>query len=400
MSIRLSCPSCNTGFVLDGRPANRRATCPRCGDVFPVRGEVGDETGDERKDVSDQTPETANRGEEPAKRAPSAWRAVLVVLVLLGGAAGLTVYLTRGPKTSTQPPAPPEHPVTPPAQLIGLGYLPADCNVVFAVQPGPVLEYASRTKQEPRELLARAGVPNQVLGALDQIGLPLAQIDHVAGGTHIGDAFELRAVFVLVLKQPLANEDEFRTKLKAKPAAGKQKYGTAELAKLPLMLARVSPTVWVFGLSEADFSAVEKGGFGPGGTQFRGSDTDGLRNVLAAVPPDAAVWVAADDDRDWTRKPLVKLLASSDEVKKSLPTLSALSPGRGAVFALSFGEQSRMRVSVRTADTASAERVRAYFQARAAETESATAGGDGTVASFDAPADPGTLRRFLNDAAK
>ena len=59
-----------------------------------------------------------------------------------------------------------------------------------------------------------------------------------------------------------------------------------------------------------------------------------------------------------------------------------------------------MRLFVRTAETATAEHVRAYFQARAAETESATAGGDGTFALFDAPFEPKTLQRFLADAAK
>src|SRR5580704_11878664 len=37
MSIRLSCPSCNTSFTLPDLPADRRANCPRCGDQFPIR---------------------------------------------------------------------------------------------------------------------------------------------------------------------------------------------------------------------------------------------------------------------------------------------------------------------------------------------------------------------------
>jgi hypothetical protein len=119
--------------------------------------------------------------------------------------------------------------------------------------------------------------------------------------------------------------------------------------------------------------------------------------MIATVPPDAAVWVAADDDSDWTQKPLAKLAAQSAEAKKWLPVLSS---GRGGVFALTFGEKLRMRLFVRTAETATADRVRAYFQARAAEMESATAGGGGVFAMFDAPFDPATLQRFLADAAK
>ena len=178
-----------------------------------------------------------------------------------------------------------------------------------------------------------------------------------------------------------------------------------DLAKLPLLLARVSPTVWVFGLNEKDFAAVEKGGFGPGGTQFRGAEArDGrglhgsMQGMVHAVPPDAAVWVAADDDRDWAKKPLVKLAAQSPEAKKWLP---AVGDFRGGLIALGFGEEPRLKLLVRTAETATAERVRAYFQARAAEVTSAKSEFCGEAyAQFDAPFDPALLQRFLADAAK
>ncbi len=396
MSVRLSCPSCNTAFALDAVPADRRATCPRCGDVFPVRGFV--EETEDRGQRTEPQPNTKHQTPNTKHRA----RAALVALALglLGFAIGLAVYLTRETKTKAeaQPELPPAANATPPAQLVGVGFLPAECNVVFAVQPGPLLAYAARAKREPRELLAGTGIPSQVFAALDQIGLTLLQIDHIAGGALLGnDGDELRVAFVLVLKQPFADEDEFLKTLKAKPAAGKKTRYTVDLAKLPLTLARVSPTVWVFGLNEKDFAAVERGGFGPGGTQFRGTESDGFRQMFASVPPEAAVWVVADDERDWTQKPLVKLAAQSPEAKKWLP---AVGGGRGGLFALSFGEQPRMRLFVRTAETATAERVRAYFQARATETESATAGGGGVFALFDAPFDPALLQRFLADAAK
>jgi hypothetical protein len=326
-------------------------------------------------------------------------RAVLFALALglIGFAAGLAVYYTRGPKPSQPQPEPTiSVTATPPSQLAGLGYLPAECNVVFAVQPGPVLAYASRTRQDPRTLLTSSGVPQQAFTTIDQMGLKLEQIDHIAGGAFIGDeGDEPRVALVLVLKQSLADEDAFLKALKAKPAPGKKGRQTVEIAKLPLLLTRASPTVWVFGWSEKDFSAVDRGGFGPGGTQFHGSDSEGVRKMLASVPAESAVWVVADDDRDWTQKPLVKLAANSEDAKKWLP---AVSSGRGGLFAITFGEQPRMRLFVRTADTATAERVRAYFQARAAEQESATAGGGGVFALFDSPLDTKLLQRFLADA--
>ena len=82
-------------------------------------------------------------------------------------------------------------------------------------------------------------------------------------------------------------------KLNAKPAAGKKPRHDVVVGKFPLLLTRVSPTVWVFGLDEPDFDAVDN--HGPGGVQFRA----GVRLMIAALPQEAAVWAAADDDRDW-----------------------------------------------------------------------------------------------------
>jgi len=406
MSIRLSCPSCNTAFALDAVPAGGRATCPRCGDVFPIRGEMAELTpGADDGPIAIPVPSPNGETRSP-KRAAGPWsirRTALVGLALggIGFVIGLTAYYSPKQKPNGDPPGEPPSAVsnvTPPAQLVGLGYLPADYNVVFAVQPSPLLAHAARTHEDPRDLLARAGVPIQALAALDQIGLTLPQIDHVAGGSLLGNEGDgLRIAIVLVLKQPLADEDAFLKKLKAKPAAGKKTRYTVELAQL----ARVSPTVWVFGLSDKDFIAIDQGGSGPGGKQFRGSEAEGLRQMIGSVPPDAAAWIAADDERDWTQKPLVTALPLSPEVKKGLPELGSF---RAGLFALSFGEQPRMRIFFRTADSAVADRARVYLQARATEMEAATAGGGGVFALFDAPFDPatakGTLQRFLADLMK
>jgi hypothetical protein len=410
MSVRLSCPSCNTGFLLGTLPPDRRAACPRCGDVFPVRGEAAAPEAEEQ-----QTDATAEA--KPVTPAPPG--RTLPRLVLLAGvlviacAAGLAAYLSREPKSNPDaPPALPQ-PATAPTQLAAVGYLPADCNVVFALRPGPLLESAARTKLEPRELLGRAGLPAQPMAALEQIGLPLADIDHIAAGLYLpdpGDA-EVRVALVLVLNRPLADEDEFRGRLKAKPVAGKPGRWTVALTGVPLapVLARVSPTVWAFGLNDRDLAAVERGGYGPGGVQFREAAAQdgrelrgGVRGMMRSVPPAAAVWLVADDDRDWTAKPLVALAGRSQELNKWLPVLKA---GRGCAVALSFGEHPRFNVLVRTADTQTAKQVRAYFAARAAEVETAASTDRGdTFAEFDAPLDPATLaptlRRFATDAAK
>ena len=400
MSVRLSCPSCNTAFALDAVPADRRATCPRCGDVFPLRGELveSEDRGQRREDRGQRPEDRAATKHGWSRRAPL----VAVTLGLFGVGVVLAFYFIRGPKPKVEPSADPgpRERILPPHRLTGLGYLPAECNVVFAVQPGPLLDYAAQTKQEPREFLTRAGVPVLVFTALDQVGLPLTQIDHIAGGIYLGsEGEELRVAIALVLSQPLADEDAFLKKLKAKPVPGKKDRYTVEVGKLPLSLAiaRVSPTVWVFGLNDKDFEAVEKGGYPLDGTQFRSPGADGLRKMLGLVSNDAAVWGVAYDDRDWAQKPLVKLAAQSPEAKKWLP---AVGGGRGGLFGFTFGGPPRIELFIRSADAATGERVNAYLQARAAEIESATGGGFELEAGFNAPFDPALLQRLLADAAK
>ncbi|HEY1187742.1 MAG TPA: hypothetical protein VGE74_08800 [Gemmata sp.] len=397
MSIRLSCPSCNHTFALPALPESRRALCPRCQDVFPIR-------------TFTELPDEGSVFESPAKVIdvrPRRLRGLLigsgVALLLIVVGAGWVLYdIGRGMSgLGDDPPGAPPATAESATQLVGLNYLRANSNIVFAVRMGPLLAHAERTQQQPGEVLKQTGLPDVFRGGVEQLGVPLAQIDHVAGGLELGEGENaLRLALVLVLKGPLANEDEFLRKLKARPVANKKGWYDLVLGRFPLLAERVSPTVWVFGLTEKDFSAVATGGHGPGGAQFRGDDRSGPRGLIATLPQDAAVWAVADDDSDWAQKPIAKLLGTSAEMKR---WLSAVKDGRGGSLAVSLGEQPRVKLRVRAADTATGERVRAYFAARAQETPSARTGGEGAVAEFESPFNPETgkmLQRFLSDAAK
>lgn len=390
MSIRLSCPSCNHAFVLPALPDHRRAQCPRCGDAFPVRTytEVPDAaaTPEALANVADVTPLWPRR---------LAFVGVAVAVLLVAGFAWMMHEINRGMRgsenDSPSPGGTPRAGVKPAAQPAGLGYLRPDCNVAFAVQAGPLLRYAERTGRPPGDVLAQAGLPEPARGLLDQFGVPLAQVDHLAGGLTLGEGEDaLRFELALVLNEPLADEDEFLRRLKARPVANTRNRHDVALGRFPLVLARAAPTVWVFGLDERDLSAAGKGGTGP----------VGLRGALADLPPDAAAWAVADDDRDWAQKPAVKLLGGVPELKALLP---ALKDGRGGSLAVSLGDSPRLSVRVRAADGATGAKARDYFAARAAEVEAATAGGAEATATFDSPFDLGTgklLRRFLADAGR
>ena len=248
--------------------------------------------------------------------------------------------------------------------------------------------------QEPREFLTRAGLPRQVLDVLAGTGLPLEQIDHIAGAVNVDG---LRLSLVLVSRRPV-DEVQFLKQLRATRSNGAKERYSVDVGGLPLTLARVSDTVWVFGFdAQKDLAGVDRGGQGPGGGQF----ATGLSEMIGRVPPDAAVWIATDEDR-WAEKPLVKMIIS--EILKKPEWLPVLSRGRALVAALSLNEPPRLRLFVKAADGSTAERVRSYFQARAASTENATSGGAGEIAFFDSPIDPAnafnTLREMLNEAVK
>ena len=389
MTVRVSCPSCNTGFTLPAAPPDGRAACPRCGDVFPTRGRVEEVAGDAPASYPPTAPARTSR--------PKARLVALVVgMGLVGLAAGGGWYALYGrPKPLPPEPEPtPAAEVTPPVELRGLGYLPPGANVAFAVRPGPVLAFAARTNQNPRDLLTRAGVPASALAALDRAGVTLPQIDHVVGGALVPDADlgQLRLTLALVLTRPLADEDKFLEQLKARRAVanGKTRYDV-EFAGLPLRLARVSPTTWVFGWADKDLDATEGAA---------AALAPGLRESIAEkLPPDAAAWVATDSAA-WADKNSVKFLVGQFGKKEWLP---ALAKGRAAVAGLTFADAPRLRVFVRGADTAVGEHLRAYF-AKKSTGDGVRTGGAGEWALFDAPADPQTgfaaVKGFLDNAGK
>jgi hypothetical protein len=411
MAIRLSCSSCNSSFVLPVLPAEGRAACPRCNDVFPVRGysEESDAGG-----IGSNGPAGAGlllhgqRTLDPPRphRGVGHWsiqRALVVAVAmgLIGLIAGFGVYYLKGgirTKPAPEPDPPPSVAATPATALAGLGYLPADATIVFSLQPGPVLAYAERTKQDPRDFLIAAGLPRTAYDTVAQLGLSPRQIDHIAGGASVA---ELRFALTLVLRRPLDDEEEFLKRLKARKANGPRERYRVDISGLPveLMLARISPTIWVFGLdAKKDFEAVDKGGYGPGGKQFTSTLTEA---VAGRVPPEAAAWLATAEGR-WDDKPLVQFFLGQFAGKTEW--LKGLAKGRAVVAALSLDEPPRLRLFLTVADEPTAEGVRSYFAKWAERNGQVSHGGAGELAFLNAPIDPvktfAVLRQLLNDAAK
>ncbi|MFO0806570.1 MAG: hypothetical protein U0791_25985 [Gemmataceae bacterium] len=322
----------------------------------------------------------ANSPSKPANINYASTLAVIGVVVAL--LCVTVVFLLKRDIPDRDPPdrvSPRNETATAPLELSGLKHLPLMANVVFAVQPGPLLAYAERTKQDPVELLTRNRVPAALLGTLAKAGITLQHIDHIVGGVYVPDKNEeIRFGFVLVLRQKLADEKAFLEAFKAVPAPtlGQGRF-VVDIGSLALNAFHAGETVWVFSLSEKDVATPAP-------------LPPELRTLLEErVPRDAAIWAAAAGER-WHEKPLALLLGKD--------VVARLSQGRAAAFGYSFADPPTLRLAVRTADAAGAEKLRRKFRELATGEFSLAAGGE-DWAELTRPVEPAdaaaTVKRML-----
>lgn len=344
---RTSCPFCNAAFdAPEAGPAN----CPRCREALPGRG-----------------PSSPPLISEGTTARPRRWVVPTIVFALLGvGTAVITLLNTQKVRDDRRPPTPT---VTAPADLRGLAFLPPATNVAFAVQPGPILDYAGRTNQSPIELLTRAGVPSAVLGSLGSAGVPLDAIDHVAGGVFVPDADlgELRLGLALVLRQPLADEAKFLDALKARPTPGTPGKYSVEFGGLPLKLAKAADDVWLLGWADRDVT--------PSGNGLGAAMRAALGETLSTTP---CAWLLTDTT-DWAAKRSLALLLSFG-AKGAAPNLSRV---RAAAAWLNLEGNPTYRVMVRVATPADRAALVESFRA----TPDGRAGEIADWAFLDSPAD-------------
>jgi hypothetical protein len=364
-----SCPFCNHAFAAEA--ATGRVACPRCGELQSLR---------EAAASADAVPVATEHHTRAYGKNPLVAPVALVVGIAFACVGAF--LLLRSPKPDTSPPEwvpPPKEVATAPIELRGFAHLPSRPNIVFAVQPGPLLAYAERTKQDPVALLTRNRVPAALLGTLAKAGITLQHIDHLVGGVYVPDKNEeIRFGFVLVLRQKLTDEKAFLESLKAVPAPNLgQGRSIVDIGSLALHAFHASETVWVFSLQEKDVASPA-----PLAPELR-------TLIEERVPKDAAIWAAAAGER-WHEKPLALLLGKD--------VAARLSQGRAAAFGYSFSDPPTLRVAVRTTDAAGAEQLRRKFR-ELATGEFSIAAGSEDWAELTRPIEPAdaaaTVKRML-----
>jgi hypothetical protein len=391
MTAQVSCPYCNAGVALIELPPSGRATCPRCGEAFPVRAVA--EAG---ADPDPHLPAASLNGTHappPAER-PAGWS--LGSLALLGITLGVVVFALGlyaiFHKTPHPPfdPAPPRNPAAtlPPSAVPGLAYLPTDTNIAFALQPGPLLAYAERNHTEPRQVVAQAGIPDRAFALLDRLGLKLEQIDHVVGGLAVtGESVLPRVFVVLALREPPASPDDFRKRLSATQftaPSGATRY-KVDLGGLPAEMTHPDAKTYLFATEGKDLESA------PG---RKGSEhlPASLRESLTKLSPASFAWAATGAEH-WSEKPSVKAAAAILKQPKLSAQLANL---RAAAVGLSLEPELRVTLAARTTDGASAEKLRDRAAIALASQPGVLVGSSGDWATVEAKPRP-ELWRVLTD---
>jgi hypothetical protein len=146
-------------------------------------------------------------------------------------------------------------PAVAPAELTGLGYLPADTNLIVGV-------HIAEAWRDPtgREFLSRFrfGTTNFGIQTLEKwTGLKLDEIDHAVLGLRIDENLLPRVTLVVRTQQPY-NEEQVRTALKAggKRERKKKAIYSIQVEQLNLALWCVDERTLIIGLTPLDLDDV------------------------------------------------------------------------------------------------------------------------------------------------
>jgi hypothetical protein len=355
-----SCPYCNSQVSPpSGVRSGQRIFCQRCGESFVYQG----------PDSEGEAPVT-----EPAPPAIAGvprWSNRAVALTVLGvmflfATAGLVLALAtvQFRRANDYPKTNPDEDlarikITAPANLGGLGYLPADTDIVAAVHVAEALqEPAGRQllqRFRPGELLVRdqPGLRDVGLNNLQEwTGLSLEDVDHVVLGLNVENRVLPRLTLVVQTRRSY-DAEKVRGALKANRIAdaGKRvlyRFELEKIAQKPIVWFAAERTL-VVALDLDDLNAV------PANPQ-PGSDhlSPALREVLQLMGPAAPAWLAGHSG-DWTRTTL-KLLPgwkdSDREVLQKVRTFAAW---------LNLGDGLRLNAAFDCGDAGSAEALERYL---------------------------------------
>jgi hypothetical protein len=360
-----SCPYCNAVVAI---PAGTRdgqfVPCPRCGERFPYHGLAIEGNG--------TPPAPAEPGGQPAgenvvdrvgeRLRGASKRSIALVVVgvmLVMAAGGLTLALATQHfrRTNDRPPPPDEGAtrvrVVAPPDLAGIGYLPADTDIVAAVHLAEALqdpagqEFLKRFRPEGA-VRDQPGQGPALAGDLEHwTGLALDDLDHVVLGLKVGGgALPPRTVLVAQTRRRY-DADKVLKALKATRLA----QSARELYRFHLERPPLQPVLWFAGertlvvaLTPEQLAEVPENP-PPGAEHLAAPLREMLRTRLG---PGVQAWAVGHAD-DWERTTAKVPLAFLRE-----PDRRVLEGVRTFGVALRFGEGLTLTGACHCADAAAA----------------------------------------------
>jgi hypothetical protein len=242
-----TCPFCNAELPpLIALPQADKVPCPRCGEPVPGdRFPVG--------------PPPTGAAAAPASLADRKRHTVTVILSLMGAIFIVTLIFAlmttrlrqaRHPKVKDpeQAEAAVARRLTPPGTLLALDYLPRGTNLVAGLHTSLLKEPAgAELFKEPRPT-----VLDRLVNALDQAGLKLDDVDHVALGVRFRDDAPLPLVTTVVVTKEAYPADRV-----ARALAGRGFADAPEFRGRPVYASkkRQGTFAWLAGPRVVVFSA-------------------------------------------------------------------------------------------------------------------------------------------------
>jgi hypothetical protein len=301
-----SCPFCNAVV-----PSPTPEFCPRCEERLPG-GTVS------------AVPTASSKATSPL------WFRIGFPLSCVASLVLLIVGLVLVNRDESRPPVPPTKSTTsefgpatvPPLGIIGLRYLPANSNIVAAVQTAPLATYAERLKTDPKQLLRDAGLPESVFESLARAGVPFESIDHLAMGLTLSDDDAIPGAMVVVA-------------LKAAPADASSLTKQIQKEKLfTLFTAAIVGERFLILVTDAKSMPREPK---PNADHLAPAIRETIHNQIS---PAAVAWLATDT-QSWHERPAIKA-AIQVVSRPELPALIA----RGRALALSFSLEPEFNVGL------------------------------------------------------
>ena len=198
MAEAICCPFCNSLFPRDqAQPTGRGLCCPRCGEPVPALTNPDSASVQSLPTGVPARDSNAPIAADVPKRKPRKANLIVAAIVLL--VMGAMAWIGLELSLRTQDDRRRRDYRSPPGEWAGIGYLPAECNLILRLQVSD-LDEASEIKN----LLDEPRLPyvDQALTQLENsTGLKLAMIDYAILGIRL-DGERLQASLVVATRKP------------------------------------------------------------------------------------------------------------------------------------------------------------------------------------------------------